>query len=356
MEAIKLRKGLCHATLARGSALLVILALMRSMTLPPVQAAIPNQEITDSDITYAVEDALVRDKGVFPNNVDVSTADRVVTLSGSVDNLLAKDRAVKIAESIRGVLGVISSLKVQPVPRPDEDIRKDILTALLRDPATESYQVAVSVHDAAATLAGGVGSYAEKHLAERLAEGVKGVTAVYNNLSINYLAPRTDQEIAADINARLQWDIWVNGGLINATAKKGAVTLTGSVTSAISKSRAFDDAWVNGVISVDDSGLKVDANARRDASRNIAYATRTDSEIKQAVQAALNRDPRVSAFSPTVLVTNGEVILTGVVGNVKAKTNAGQDARNITGVWRVDNFLKVQARPGNCRTRKWKSN
>jgi osmotically-inducible protein OsmY len=160
------------------------------------------------------------------------------------------------------VRGVIDRITVTPVSRPDEDIRKDILTALLQDPATESYQVAVSVQDAVATLTGSVGSYAEKQLAARIAKGVKGVKEVRNDVTINYLAKRTDPEIAADVKARLQWDIWINGGLINPVVKDGKVTLTGTIGSAISKSRAFDDAWVNGVTSVDDSGLKIEPQAR----------------------------------------------------------------------------------------------
>ena len=75
---------------------------------------------------------------MFPNDVDVSTSQGIVTLSGSVDNPLAKERAVKIAKSIRGVLGVIDQIIVTPVSRSDEDIRKDIQAALQEDPATES--------------------------------------------------------------------------------------------------------------------------------------------------------------------------------------------------------------------------
>ena len=84
--------------------------------------------------------------------------------------------------------GVIDRITVTPVSRPDEDIRKDILTALLQDPATESYQVPVSVQDAVVTLTGSVGSYAEKQLAARIAKGVKGVKEVRNDVTINYLA------------------------------------------------------------------------------------------------------------------------------------------------------------------------
>jgi osmotically-inducible protein OsmY len=120
------------------------------------------------------------------------------------------------------------------------------------------------------------------------------------------------------------------------------VTLTGSVGSAIGKSRTYDDAWVSGVTSVDYSGVKVDPRERNDELRKLKYAIRPDSEIKKAVKAALRLDPRVSAFSPNVTVEAGLVRLSGVVGNLKAKTSAEQDAKDIVSVWLVENFLKVR--------------
>jgi osmotically-inducible protein OsmY len=331
-----------HVTIGRWSVLLMLAVGMQTLVLLPLQAATSKMEITDSGITSAVEKGLILDKGVSANGMDVSTRKGIVTLSGSVGNLLAQDRAIKIAESIRGVRGVIDRTTVTPLSRPDDGIRKDILSALLQDPATENYQVAVSVHNAVATLTGSVGSYAEKQLAARVAKGVKGLKVVHNDIKINYAAARTDPEIAADIKARLKWDVWINGGLIEPVVKDGNVTLIGTVGSAVSKSRAFDDAWVNGVMFVDDSGLKVDPNVRRVVHRKFKYAIRNDREIKHAVLAALHLDPRVSVFFPEVTVEDGVVILGGKVDNIKAKAAAGQDAKDILGVWRVDNLLKVR--------------
>jgi len=311
---------------------------------PTEQSATPSRETPDTGITSAVEDGFIFEKGVFWSDVDVSTSQGIVTLSGSVDNLLAKERAVKIAESIRGVRGVIDRTTVTPVSRLDEDIRKDTLTALLQDPATESYQVAVSVQSGVVTLTGSVGSYAEKQLAARIAKGVKGPNEIRNDVTINYQAGRTDSEIEADIKARLQWDVWINGSMINTAVKAGKVTLTGTVGSAISKSRASDDAWINGVSDVDASGLTVEPWAREEVRRRMKFAERADTEIMQSVLAAFHLDPRVSAFSPSVNVEGGVVILGGAVGNLKAKTAAEQDARNVVGVWQIDNLLKVRSK------------
>ena len=328
--------------------ILLILTGPQVLSLPVLQAATGKGQIDDRGITSAVERALDLEKGVFPDDVDVSTSQGIVTLSGPVNNLLAKERAVRIAESIRGVRGVIDRISVTPASRPDADIRKDIQAALRQDPATESYRVAVSVQKAVATLTGSVGSHAEKQLADRIARGVKGVKEVHNDVAVNDPSKRTDSEIAADIKARLQWDIWINGNLIDADVRNGKVTLAGIVGSAIAKVRAFDDSWVNGVIAVDDSQVEVAPLAKGDARRRLKYAIRPDSDIKQAVQAAFRLDPRVAAFSPDVAVEGGEVVLGGIVGNLKAKTSAERDARDTVGVSGVDSHLKV--RPGGQAT------
>jgi len=330
---------------AKRSAGRLVLVWLLAVAVPMVAASTLNaarthEPITDHGITVAVEGDLNIDEGV--NLVDVSTSHGVVTLSGSVADLLARKRAVKIAESIRGVRAVVNNITVTPVSRPDEDIQKDIVAALHQDPATESYRVDVSVKDAVATLSGSVGSWAESQLARRIAEGVKGVQEIHNEIQINYLTKRTDQEIAADINDRLQWDIWVNGLLIHADVKNGHVTLGGAVGSAIEKRRAVEDAWVNGVLSVDGNQLTVDPWARDQSRRKYKYVIRSDDEIKRAVQAAFHRDPRVWPFPPEVTVEAGAVTLSGTVGNLKAKTAAERDARDTVGIMSVDNFLKVR--------------
>jgi osmotically-inducible protein OsmY len=331
-----------RTAMSRWSSIMLVMAIMQTPVLTSVQAAPLKKEITDGGISFAVVKAFAFEKGVFPNDVDVTTTNGIVTLSGSVDNILAKDRAAKIAESIRGVIGVINRVEVLPVSRSDEAIRKDILSALMQNPATESYQVSVSVDKAIATLSGSVGSYAEQQLVEQVAKEIKGVKEVSNGVAINYLAKRTDAEIAADIASRLRWDIWINGGVIKPVVNDGKVTLTGTVGSEISELQAVDDAWVNGVSSVDSEGLKIDPHFSYVAQKKDNFAFRPDSEIKQAILAAFSHDPRIMAFSPDVTVEDGAVTLFGSVGNAKAKAVAGQDAMNIWGVWHVDNFLRVR--------------
>ena len=81
------------------------------------------EDITNADITRAVESALIIDPAVSSHLIDVSTKQGIVTLSGSVENLLCKEWAVKQAERVKGVQAVVANVKVNPVSRPDRSIR-----------------------------------------------------------------------------------------------------------------------------------------------------------------------------------------------------------------------------------------
>jgi osmotically-inducible protein OsmY len=60
------------------------------------------------------------------------------------------------------------------------------------------------------------------------------------------------------------------------------------------------------------------------------------------VKDAFLYDPRVFSLNPDVHVNNGTVTLVGVVDNLQAKKAAEQDARDVIGVWRLKNHLKVR--------------
>jgi len=322
---------------------LLLLAIGPLTAVPAAWAIVPPNRLADADINAAVKSELKLEKGVFPDTVTVTTQSGITTLSGAVDNLLAQERAVQIAETVRGVVGVIDAVVVTPVVRTDEAIRHDVLTALQQDPASDTFQVAAAVQGATVTLSGQVGSSGEQRLCGRIAKEIKGVKAVVNQIAIKYDATRSDTEIASDINARLQWDVWIDGARITATVKQGAVTLSGTVGSLISKLRASDDAWTSGVAAVDTAKLTVDPRSERPDHAAIDEEVPPDTEIKQAIVASLHQDPRVAAFALEINVESGVVVLGGNVGSLKAKSSAEQDARDIVGVWEVDNLLKVTA-------------
>jgi hypothetical protein len=92
MQTLKLKEQAHRAAIGRWSAILLIAAGMQNLVLPPLQAATPKKEITDNGITSAVEAGFKLEKGVLPNDVDVSTSQGIVTLSGSVGIRVARPK------------------------------------------------------------------------------------------------------------------------------------------------------------------------------------------------------------------------------------------------------------------------
>ena len=308
----------------------------------PARAAVEN--IDDEDITSHVEMEFLEDSAVPSDAIDVVTTKGVVTLTGFVNNILAKDRAQQIAEETVGVRAVVNRITVLPsAGRSDEQIRQDVKDALLNDPAADSYEVDVKVDDGVVTLTGTVDSWQEKQLCGTIAEGVKGVVDVKNDILFDYVKERrNDVEIAQDIKERLAYDVRVDDALIKVSVNEGNVTLTGTVGSLQEKNQAVTDAWVRGVRSVNAEGLEIEWWARDRMRRKNMYVSQTDSEIRKAVKDAFFYDPRIVSFDIQADVKDGTVILSGVVDNLEARKAAEKDARNTMGVTRVINAIKVR--------------
>ena len=298
--------------------------------------------ISDRQITSAIGRRFLADDEIPAELIDIQTADGIVTLSGTADNALEKDRAADIAETLKGVRTVINDIHVEPVQRDDKLIRTDIQDALLDDPATAELEVRVSVSHAIATLTGQVGSGILRRLAQEVAEGVIGVGEVKNDLAISGSGnPVPDDQLAAEVRDRLTYDLWLNPSLIDVHAQQGTIKLTGSVASLYQKNRAIRNAWIQGVRSVDSSGLAVSGWPATSAQRS-PTSLPDDAAIRKAIEAAFREDPRAQSFKLAVDVVGGHVTLSGAVDNLKARRAAEEDAQDTVGVIDVDNDLKVR--------------
>lgn len=298
--------------------------------------------IKDVDITLAVDTQLENDDGVPAHQIDVRTENGIVSLSGSVPHLLARERAGEIATMVKGVRSVINRIEIRPVLRTDEGIRTDVELALLADPATNFFGIKVGVRDGTVSLNGRVDSWQEERLCVLAAKGVKGVKEVISNIEVVQPPSRSDDDIRAEIERRLDFDVWVDDGLIDVNVIQGQVVLSGTVGSLAEKKRAFGDAWIAGVKAVEDGQLQVDWSKHNEMRRSRKYEGKTsDAEIRQAIKDAFAYDPRISRFDPEIEVNNGVVTLTGRVDNLLAKNAAAQDARNTRGAWQIKNHLKI---------------
>jgi len=331
-----------HRGTQRRYRILSFIVIVSFFAISPVLAK-ETKDIKDIDITLAVERQLQKDAGVPGHLIDVRTKDGIVTLSGPVENLLARERAAEISETIKGVRSVINLIDVLSIIRTDAEIRTDVEHALLDDPATDLFDVKVNVQNGRVMLTGMVDSWQEEQLSVLVAKGVIGVKAVTSKIEVSQKSRRPDGEIKAEIERRLAYDVWVEEALIDINVMRGKVMLSGTVGSLAEKTRAFRSAWVAGVTSVEDKDLLVDWSRSRELRRTTEkYPMKSDKEIKQAIKEAFLYDPRLSPFNLSVSVENGVVTLNGQVHNLRAKQVAEQDANNTVGVWLVRNHIKVR--------------
>jgi osmotically-inducible protein OsmY len=299
--------------------------------------------ISDQAIIDKVEDELIADQGVAAARIDVESLEGIVTPSGTAEHVLAKDRAVRIAETVRGVRSVIDRVEVDVSrARSDLAVKKDIQSALLADSATDSYEIGVTVKNGIAVLSGAVDSYRELQLAETVAKGVRGVRRVATDIDVRYKYERPDGEIREEIERSLDWDIRTSDDFIHVRVDDGNVTLRGVVGSAADRRAARIASWVAGVRGVNAERLLVNPAMGDDMLRGRRYVVRSEQEIRRAVQDALLRDPRVVPFDLGVDVAGSVVTLRGEVDSLSAKQAAERDALNTVGVTAVANRLVVR--------------
>jgi osmotically-inducible protein OsmY len=315
----------------------VFVALILAFLSPPlVRAAVP-----DVDINYNVKDALREDPRVYAPEITVTTADGIVTLSGSVNNLAAKTYAVAEAKKINGVLGVIDKLTVTPGFRWDTDIANAVRRRILNSAVINSQGLNVTCKDGVVTLSGTVNSYPEEQQAALLASEIRGVKEVKNSISTKWSDSRSDLEITNDAVAAIGRDVYLSGQPITVTVQGGIVSLSGSVGNAYEKDRAFYDVrWISNVTDVknnltvkwyDNSGVKSEIK------------TPSDEAVKQGVRKSLDQDSRLVADEITIRTSFGDVTLDGSVYSHYEKGISEQDAKNVVGVAWVTNNLFVRA-------------
>ena len=319
-----------------------LVSMFSLLLLLGASSLLAQNELTDLQISNAVDNQLMINVTTPSHMIDVVTTDGIVTLSGTVNNLLEKDHAVKVAQMVKGVSGVIDKLDVTTTFMSDEELAGNVTDALFNDPATSSYQIMVNANNGIVTLEGEVDSWQEKQLASYVAKGVMGVKEINNILEVDFQTERPDFEIAQEIRDALKFDVRVDNVLIDIDVEEGEVTLSGTVGSFPEKNLAIADAWVAGVNSVNSEDLEVKEWARDDDLRREKYVGKADQEIKEAINQAFLYDPRVLHFDPNVTVNNGYVTLSGVVTNLQAKNAAENTARNVVGVFGVNNNLKVR--------------
>lgn len=150
---------------------------------------------TDPGITTAVKAKFAVDDTVKAYQIDVTTENKVVSLTGAVDNPAAKTQAVSLARSTQGVTDVVDNLTVTMKREPslmdrmgnavsDAGITTEVKTKLLTDTTVRGLKIDVDTQGGVVMLTGAVKNQAEKDQAILIARQVSGVKDVMDHLTI----------------------------------------------------------------------------------------------------------------------------------------------------------------------------
>jgi len=125
----------------------------------------------------------------------------------------------------------------------DSELQQAVLSELAWEPSVIAAHIGVTAIAGIVTLTGHVENFSEKHAAEAAALRVKGVEAVVENIEVRlaFDAKRSDNDIAAAVVNRLEWDVAVPRGAVEVKVEDGWITLSGKVEWNFQRAAAVQD-------------------------------------------------------------------------------------------------------------------
>jgi len=214
--------------------------------------------------------------------------------------------------------------------RPDAEVERDVRDALYSDVRIDSRNLDVVVQDGIVYLRGSVPDVVQKSIAREVAERIKGVRNVVNELEITPAEQRSDAGITADVVASLVRDSLVDERKVEVETVGGVVYLRGIVGSYTERRAADVDArTVPGVLDVVNE-LTVALSVAR-----------TDEAIAADVKLALETNIAGDLSDVHVDVKEGVVYLRGNVATVAQRWLIDEAVRWTPGVVDVVNDLGV---------------
>jgi hyperosmotically inducible protein len=158
-----------------------------------------------------------------------------------------KYHKMKILRPWLGFWLLCCTLPAAAVETPDKACTDPCLEAAIaalyiRSPFLSPFRVGIKVQDSVATLEGIVDDAGERSLAEEIATGVDGITAVVNHIRVEPstsaqqpvkppLDCLTDDDALADrVKTQLYWNRKTHGMAVEVSARDGVITLRGQAT------------------------------------------------------------------------------------------------------------------------------
>lgn len=194
---------------------------------------------SDSDIQQDVLDELSWDPHITVSDIGVSVKDGVVTLTGMVENYLARLAAQNAALRVKGVHAVANDVEVRlhtTAERTDSDLALAALYALKWDAAIQTDKLDVAVSHGFVTLKGEVEWPFQREAAERVVHRLAGVKGVTNWVTI--AAHATPADIQQRIEKALVRNAETDAHRVTVEVHGHSATLKGTVRSYAEKMAA----------------------------------------------------------------------------------------------------------------------
>jgi osmotically-inducible protein OsmY len=212
----------------------------------------------------------------------------------------------------------------------DAQLQQDVIAELKWEPSVNATRIGVEVEDGIVTLAGHVGSHAEKCDAERAAQRVSGVQAlaIEMDVALSKSSRRTDADIARLIESVLYWTTAVPQDSVKVMIERGWVTLSGEVEWEYQRQAAMGGVrYLTGVTGITD--------------RMVIKPTGASSTIKSDIETVLKRRAKADAPPISVEVDGADVILAGTVRSWSEREMVVHSARGTPGVQNVVDKMTV---------------
>jgi len=193
----------------------------------------------------------------------------------------------------------------------DKDITVAVETELLASPAVPSYYIDVVTTDGIVTLTGTVGNALAKDQAARVAESMKGVRAVVNQIEVKPINPPSDFKLKDQIKKALEKDPAITINNLDVDVLDGFVTLKGNADSYTELQLAVNRVTaIKGVVGVKEK-ISVDYDDDK-----------TDKQIKAEIEKVLKWNVWIDDALIDVTVNDKVVTLSGTVGSAAEKRTA----------------------------------
>lgn len=150
-------------------------------------------EHSDAWMAFKIRSRLLVKGNVSAANTKVSVVDGVATLTGTADNAAQKELTGVYAKEIDNVKSVRNDIMVADKPSEtyknsekidDASITSQVKYALVSHKSTSALKTKVTTNDGVIMITGEAGSDAEKSLVTKLAQDVRGVKSVNNNMTV----------------------------------------------------------------------------------------------------------------------------------------------------------------------------